>query len=168
MGFALSDMQLTSTAFDAGGPIPRRHTGEGEDVSPAMNWSDLPDGTRSLALICHDPDAPLTSRQLRFRSLGAVRHPGVGDRAGGGRHRLCSGRQQLRKGGLRRPDAARRARHSSLLFLAAGAGLGARSRARADDVAIARQDRVVGHRHEPARRDLFALMSNRPPVRRQH
>ena len=61
MGFALSDMQLESDAFDAGGPIPKRHTGEGEDVSPAMKWSGLPDGTRSLALICHDPDAPLVS-----------------------------------------------------------------------------------------------------------
>ena len=61
MGFALSDMQLESTAFDAGGAIPKRHTGEGEDVSPEMKWSGLPDGTRSLALICHDPDAPLVS-----------------------------------------------------------------------------------------------------------
>lgn len=61
MGFALSDLQLTSTAFAAGGPIPKRHTGEGEDISPAIEWSDLPDDTRSLALICHDPDAPLIS-----------------------------------------------------------------------------------------------------------
>lgn len=61
MGFALSDLQLTSTAFAAEGPIPKRHTGEGEDISPALEWSDLPDNTRSLALICHDPDAPLIS-----------------------------------------------------------------------------------------------------------
>lgn len=59
MGFAPSDMTLTSPAFDNGGSIPRKHTGEGEDVSPALKWSDAPDGTRSFALICHDPDAPL-------------------------------------------------------------------------------------------------------------
>ena len=59
MGFALSDMQLTSTAFDAGGAIPVRHTGDGEDVSPEMTWTDVPEGTRAFALICHDPDAPL-------------------------------------------------------------------------------------------------------------
>ena len=59
MGFALSDMKLTSEAFDAGGAIPTRHTGEAEDVSPSMAWADAPDGTRSFALICHDPDAPL-------------------------------------------------------------------------------------------------------------
>ena len=59
MGFALSDMQLTSSAFDAGGAIPAKYTGEGEDVSPAFAWSGAPDSARSFALICHDPDAPL-------------------------------------------------------------------------------------------------------------
>ncbi|MDZ7671143.1 MAG: YbhB/YbcL family Raf kinase inhibitor-like protein [Gammaproteobacteria bacterium] len=59
MGFALSDMQLTSSAFDDGGAIPSRHSGEGEDVSPPFAWSGAPDGARSFALICHDPDAPL-------------------------------------------------------------------------------------------------------------
>jgi Raf kinase inhibitor-like YbhB/YbcL family protein len=59
MGFALSGMQLTSSAFSNGGAIPTRHTGEAEDVSPAVSWSDAPDGTKSFALICHDPDAPL-------------------------------------------------------------------------------------------------------------
>jgi Raf kinase inhibitor-like YbhB/YbcL family protein len=61
MGFALSDMTLTSSAFEDGGPIPTRHTGEGEDVSPAFAWTNVPEGTRSFALICHDPDAPLVS-----------------------------------------------------------------------------------------------------------
>ena len=61
MGFALSDMTLTSSAFDHGGGIPKQHTGEGTDVSPALSWSGAPDGTASFALICHDPDAPLIS-----------------------------------------------------------------------------------------------------------
>lgn len=61
MGFALSDMQLTSPAFGDGDPIPEKHTGEGEDVSPAFAWSGAPDGTENFALICHDPDAPLIS-----------------------------------------------------------------------------------------------------------
>lgn len=59
MGFALSKMQLTSPAFPQGGAIPKKHTGEGEDVSPALAWSDVPDGAKSFAVICHDPDAPL-------------------------------------------------------------------------------------------------------------
>lgn len=59
MGFALSTMQLTSSAFAAGGAIPMKHTGEGEDCSPELTWSNAPDGTRSFAIVCHDPDAPL-------------------------------------------------------------------------------------------------------------
>ena len=59
MGFALSDMTITSSAFDRDSPIPTKHTGEGEDVSPALSWSGQPDGAKSYALICHDPDAPL-------------------------------------------------------------------------------------------------------------
>lgn len=59
MGFALSNMQLVSSAFEDGGPIPTRHTGEGDDVSPALSWSNVPEGTKQFALICHDPDAPL-------------------------------------------------------------------------------------------------------------
>ncbi|HEX6997123.1 MAG TPA: YbhB/YbcL family Raf kinase inhibitor-like protein [Gammaproteobacteria bacterium] len=59
MGFAPSKMRLTSPAFPHLAAIPKKHTGEGEDVSPPLAWSDAPDGTRSFALVCHDPDAPL-------------------------------------------------------------------------------------------------------------
>jgi len=51
-------MNLSSTAFTADAPIPMRFTCEGEDVSPALRWSDIPTGTKSLALIVDDPDAP--------------------------------------------------------------------------------------------------------------
>jgi Raf kinase inhibitor-like YbhB/YbcL family protein len=51
-------IQLTSTAFGEGERIPRKYTGEGEDVSPPLAWSGLPEGTKELALICDDPDAP--------------------------------------------------------------------------------------------------------------
>jgi Raf kinase inhibitor-like YbhB/YbcL family protein len=51
-------LSLTSSAFVHGDPIPARHTCEGEDVSPPLAWSGVPDGARSLALIVDDPDAP--------------------------------------------------------------------------------------------------------------
>jgi len=51
-------LELTSSAFQEGQPIPRQHTGDGKDVSPALKWTDPPAGTKSFALICDDPDAP--------------------------------------------------------------------------------------------------------------
>lgn len=59
MGFALSDMKVTSSAFEPRGAIPEKHTGEGADVSPALAWRGAPDGAQSFAVFCHDPDAPL-------------------------------------------------------------------------------------------------------------
>ena len=49
---------MHSDAFAHGDEIPRRHTCEGEDASPALAWSDPPAGTHALALIVDDPDAP--------------------------------------------------------------------------------------------------------------
>ncbi len=51
-------MELTTSAFEAQGRIPARYTCEGEDVSPPLSWTSPPPGTRSLALIVEDPDAP--------------------------------------------------------------------------------------------------------------
>lgn len=51
-------LSLTSPAFTHNGAIPSKHTCEGQDLSPALAWSGLPAGTKSLALIVDDPDAP--------------------------------------------------------------------------------------------------------------
>ena len=50
--------KLYSPAFSDGGPIPRAHTCDAADLSPPLAWSGLPEGTRELALIVDDPDAP--------------------------------------------------------------------------------------------------------------
>jgi Raf kinase inhibitor-like YbhB/YbcL family protein len=51
-------MQLTSSAFQAGGAIPVRFTCEGDDISPEFSWKEAPPQAKSFALIMHDPDAP--------------------------------------------------------------------------------------------------------------
>ncbi|MEX0775612.1 MAG: YbhB/YbcL family Raf kinase inhibitor-like protein [Phycisphaeraceae bacterium] len=51
-------LQLCLSAFGQGQPIPRKFTGDGEDVSPQITWSAPSERTHSLALICDDPDAP--------------------------------------------------------------------------------------------------------------
>jgi hypothetical protein len=50
---------LTSPAFKPDDRIPAKYTGEGADVSPPLEWSDPPEGAKSFALICDDPDAPM-------------------------------------------------------------------------------------------------------------
>lgn len=51
-------MKLSSPAFQDQGSIPRKYACEGADVSPPLKIEDVPAGTRSLALIVDDPDAP--------------------------------------------------------------------------------------------------------------
>ncbi len=52
-------MNLTSAAFQDAQPIPKKYTGEGDDVSPPLAWSGVPSKAKSLALIVDDPDAPM-------------------------------------------------------------------------------------------------------------
>jgi hypothetical protein len=51
-------LEISSTAFAPGSAIPARHTCEGNDISPALRWTGIPAGTKSLVLIVDDPDAP--------------------------------------------------------------------------------------------------------------
>jgi hypothetical protein len=51
-------LSIRSAAFEPNGPIPARFTCEGDDRSPPLEWSGVPEGARSLALIVDDPDAP--------------------------------------------------------------------------------------------------------------
>jgi len=52
------EMTIQSTAFEHEGKIPRIYTCEGDDVSPPLEWTGVPEGARSLVLIVDDPDAP--------------------------------------------------------------------------------------------------------------
>lgn len=52
-------LAITSSAFAEGGMIPRRYSCDGPDVSPDLAWEGVPEATKSLTLICDDPDAPM-------------------------------------------------------------------------------------------------------------
>jgi hypothetical protein len=52
------EMELSSPAFPEGGNIPAKYTCEGQNISPPLEWSQVPSGTNSFALIMDDPDAP--------------------------------------------------------------------------------------------------------------
>jgi Raf kinase inhibitor-like YbhB/YbcL family protein len=51
-------IKVTSTAFKDGEIIPKQYTCDGNDISPPLTWSGAPQETKSIALICDDPDAP--------------------------------------------------------------------------------------------------------------
>ena len=52
-------MKITSPAFSQGQPVPTQFTCDGENVSPALGFEDIPAEAKSLTLICDDPDAPM-------------------------------------------------------------------------------------------------------------
>ena len=59
MELRLKNLEITSPAFSHLETIPQRYTSDGTNVSPTLEWDKIPPETKQLALICHDPDAPL-------------------------------------------------------------------------------------------------------------
>ncbi len=66
----VADLRVTSPAFDGHRRIPERYTGDGEDVSPALEWSGAPAGTKAFAIVMHDPDAPLVDGFTHWVAYG--------------------------------------------------------------------------------------------------
>jgi Raf kinase inhibitor-like YbhB/YbcL family protein len=66
----LGDLAVASPAFGHHEPIPGRHAGDGDDVAPALEWSGAPEGTRSFAVVVHDPDAPLVDGFTHWVAYG--------------------------------------------------------------------------------------------------
>ena len=57
-GYAMK-LDIKSKAFGEGNSIPKQYTCDGADISPQLSWSQPPEGTGSMVLICDDPDAPM-------------------------------------------------------------------------------------------------------------
>jgi Raf kinase inhibitor-like YbhB/YbcL family protein len=105
-----SAMELFSPAFAGGGPIPRIHSGEGEDLSPPLQWRNVPPGVVSFALILDDPDAPPglwihwvlydLPAQLRALPAGLPRSERL---EGGGVHGACWGVESFSRQGYHGP-----------------------------------------------------------------
>jgi len=53
------EIKLTSPAFQDNGPIPSKYTCDSENISPPLQWENIPDKTKAIVLICDDPDAPM-------------------------------------------------------------------------------------------------------------
>lgn len=96
------DVQVSSLAFEPGGAIPKKRTGEGSDVSPVLTWTGLPEGTKKIALICDDPDAPTPKPWVHW-----VVYKIPADLTGlpEGSARSPRRRKRFRQDGLRRPHA---------------------------------------------------------------
>jgi Phosphatidylethanolamine-binding protein len=80
----MDGLALESGAFENAQAIPNRHSCEGEEVSPPLRWTNAPEGTRSLALVVDDPDAPdaITAARVRRCSMSTHLLPGWGQVAG--------------------------------------------------------------------------------------
>ncbi len=52
-------MEIISSAFEEGAMIPKKYTCDDIDISPPLKWAMVPDGTKTFAIICDDPDAPM-------------------------------------------------------------------------------------------------------------
>lgn len=51
-------IHVSSSAFSEGESIPEKYTCDGQNISPPLKWNGVPEKTKSIALICEDPDAP--------------------------------------------------------------------------------------------------------------
>jgi hypothetical protein len=53
------DIHITSPVFEDGGIIPKKYTCDDLDMSPPIEWSNVPEGTKTISIVCDDPDAPM-------------------------------------------------------------------------------------------------------------
>ncbi len=70
MGLNIQDLKIGFTDIGDGGPLPFRHAHDQDDVSPALTIQGVPSEAVELAIICHDPDAPLPHGFTHWTAYG--------------------------------------------------------------------------------------------------
>jgi len=140
-------MKLTSRAFSDQGAIPRRLTCDGDDLSPPLEWEDVPDHTAELVLTCEDPDAP-AGTFVHWLIWGI--QPGTASLAEG---EVPRGARQGRNGfgtagyGGPCPPRGHGPHHYHFTLYALGEPVVVREGARIEEVRRAIQGRVLGMGH---------------------
>jgi phosphatidylethanolamine-binding protein (PEBP) family uncharacterized protein len=140
---------LTSPSYAEGGEIPARHCGWliGDEISPALAWSGLPDGTRDLLLVFEDTDVPRATPTIHTAALFS---PGPGDAGGlteGALARGASGIRFVPRSGYRakyvgpRPFPGHGPHHYGFHLYALDAIVDTSSTSRAADLPVA----LAGH-----------------------
>ena len=74
----MAGIQLRSPSFGDHQPIPTRHAKDHDNLSPALEWSGVPEGTVELVVLCEDPDAP-SGTFTHWVLAGLQPRPPVGD-----------------------------------------------------------------------------------------
>jgi Raf kinase inhibitor-like YbhB/YbcL family protein len=133
---------LTSSAFDAGGPIPRRYGCDGDGVSPPLAWSGLPGGTAELELLVDDPDA---SGFVHWVAAGiAPTATMLAEGATGSSQVPVEGRNGAGRTGWTAPCPPSGTHHYHFTLYAVSKPLGLRSGATADDLRAAVKSATLG------------------------
>lgn len=70
MGPNLGDLSIRSPAFGYLEKIPKRYASDGENINPPLEWNNIPEGTKQLALLLFDPDAPYTNEYTHWVVYG--------------------------------------------------------------------------------------------------
>lgn len=138
-------MQLKSANFPDGAAIPSRYTCDGDGVSPSLEWSGPPAGTKSFALIVHDPDAPVDfTHWLAYDIPAEARQLAEGASPGAMPHGSAEGVNGFRRMGYGGPcpPAGKPHRYIFLLY-ALDAELGLAPGARREQVESAMRSHIV-------------------------
>ncbi len=143
-------MKIISPAFDEGDWIPVKHTCDSLNVSPPLKWSDVPKATKSFALLCEDPDAPMGTwvHWLIYNIPESIREmpenvPPIKNLPNG----AIQGRNDFRKIGYGGPCPPMGTHHYSFKIFALDIELKAESEITRPDLLKAMHDHIIGEAH---------------------